>query len=193
MNSKATALVVGPGLGRDPEARRFIARLLRETTCPLVLDADAIGVLEGRPDVVRSCPQPVVLTPHPGELAELLGQDVDAIQSDRQKFAMMAAEQTGAVVVLKGAGTMIAQEGQATWLNLNGNPGMACGGSGDVLAGLLGGLLAQGIPPVAAACAAVWLHGMAGDMAALQHTQAAMNARDIAVALPGAFKRVAVR
>lgn len=193
MNSKATALVVGPGLGRDPEARRFIARLLRETTCPLVLDADAIGVLEGRPDVVRSCSQPVVLTPHPGELAELLGQDVDAIQSDRQKFAMMAAEQTGAVVVLKGAGTMIAQEGQATWLNLNGNPGMACGGSGDVLAGLLGGLLAQGIPPVAAACAAVWLHGMAGDMAALQHTQAAMNARDIAVALPGAFKRVAVR
>lgn len=189
----ANALLAGPGLGRDPEARRLVARLLRETPGPLVLDADAIAVLEGKPEVVKNCPQPVVLTPHPGELAQLLETGVDAIQKDRRAAAREAAERTGAVVVLKGAGTLVAQPGQPVWLNLNGNPGMACGGSGDVLAGLLAGLLAQKIAPVDAACAAVWLHGMAGDIAVLEKTQAAMTAGDIAQALPAAFRQITPR
>lgn len=189
----ASAVVVGPGLGRDPEARRLVARLLRETPVPLVLDADAIGLLAGRPEVVRSCPQPVVMTPHPGELAELMGVDVAEIKQDRLGHAVQAAEQTGAVVVLKGAGTWVVQAGQPAWLNLTGNPGLACGGSGDVLAGLLGGLLAQGIPADQAARAAVWLHGVAGDIAALRLTQAAMNASDLAAALPTAFRQVTAR
>ena len=189
----ADALLAGPGLGRDPEARRLVARLLRETPGPLVLDADAIAVLEGKPEVVKNCPQPVVLTPHPGELAQLLGTDVEHIQKDRRAAVSEAAERTGAVVVLKGAGTLVAQPGQPAWINLNGNPGMACGGSGDVLAGLLAGLLAQKIIPLDAACAAVWLHGMAGDIAALKMTQAAMTAGDIARALPDAFRQVVPR
>ena len=183
----ADSILAGPGLGRDPEARRLVARLLREAPCPLVLDADAIAVLEGKPEVVKNCPQPVILTPHPGELAQLLGTDVAGIQKDRLAAAEEAAERTGAVVVLKGAGTLVAKAGQAAWINLNGNPGMACGGSGDVLAGLVSGLLAQRIVPIEAACAAVWLHGTAGDLAAWRHTQAAMKAGDIAEALPAAF------
>ena len=187
------SIMAGPGLGRDPEARRLVARLLRETPCPLVLDADALAVLEGKPEAIRPCAQPVVLTPHPGELAALLGTDVAAIQQDRLGAVREAAERTGAIVVLKGAGTLVAQTGQPTWINLTGNPGMACGGSGDVLAGLLAGLLAQKIDPFQAACAAVWLHGTAGDIAALQKTQAAMKAGDIARALPDAFRQVCLR
>ena len=189
----ATAILAGPGLGRDPEARRLVARLLLETPCPLVLDADAIAVLEGKPEVVKKCTQPVILTPHPGELALLLGTDVDAIQKDRLAAVREAAVRTGAIVILKGAGTLVAQAGHPTWINLSGNPGMACGGSGDVLAGLLVGLLAQKIPPYEAAHAAVWLHAAAGDYAAIHYTQAAMKADDIAQALPEAFRQVSIR
>ena len=187
------AILLGPGLGRDPEARRLVARLLRETPCPLVLDADALAVLAGKPEAIRPCAQPVLLTPHPGELALLLGTDAAGIQRDRLAAAREAAERTGAIVVLKGAGTLVAKAGQAAWINLNGNPGMACGGSGDVLAGLLAGLLAQNIDPFEAACAAVWLHGTAGDLAALRKTQAAMKAGDLVRALPAAFRRAVIR
>lgn len=187
------AMLAGPGLGRDPEARRLVARLLHETPCPLVLDADAIAVLAGKPEAIRQCAQPVVLTPHPGELGLLLGKPVAEIQTDRLEAVREAAERTGAIVVLKGAGTLVAQTGQAAWINLNGNPGMACGGSGDVLAGLLVGLLAQKTAPFAAAGAAVWLHGAAGDIAALRKTQAAMKAGDIAAALPDAFRQICLR
>ena len=189
----AEAALIGPGLGRDPEARRLVAKLLHEAPGPLVLDADAIAVLAGKPEVVKSCAHPVVLTPHPGELGLLLGRDAASIQQDRLGAVREAAERTGAVVVLKGAGTLVAQAGQPTWINLNGNPGMACGGSGDVLAGLLVGLLAQKISPLAAACAATWLHGAAGDVAALRTTQIAMKAGDVVQALPTAFRMVTVR
>lgn len=189
----ADSILIGPGLGRDPEARRLVAKLLHETTCPLVIDADAIAVLAGKPEAMRSCTQPVILTPHPGELALLLGTDAARIQQDRGAAVRDAAERTGAIVVLKGAGTLVAQTGKSLWINLNGNPGMACGGSGDVLGGLLAGLLAQKIPPFEAACAAVWLHGTAGDIAALRVTRAALRAGDIVLALPEAFRRVSVR
>ena len=185
------SILLGPGLGRKPEVRRLVERLLRETTCPLVLDADAIAVLASTPEAIRHCTAPVVLTPHPGELALLLGTDAATVQQDRVAAAREAVERTGALVVLKGAGTLVVQTGQPHWINLNGNQGMACGGSGDVLAGLLAGLLAQGIAPLDAACAAVWLHGTAGDIAALRNTQFAMKAGDIADALPIAFHMVA--
>lgn len=185
------AILLGPGLGRDPEARRLVARLLHEAPCPLVLDADAIAVLAGKPEAIRACSRPVVLTPHPGELAMLLGVEVPVIQQDRLAAVREAAERTGAIVVLKGAGTLVAKVGSPAWINLNGNPGMACGGSGDVLAGLLAGLLAQGIDPLGAAVAAVWLHGASGDVAALRKGQIAMKAGDLAEALPAAFNQVA--
>lgn len=189
----ADAVLAGPGLGRGPDVAALVDYLLRKTPAPLLLDADAINALAGRPEAVRACKQPVVMTPHPGELARLLGTDVATIQGDRLAAAREAAERTGAIVVLKGAGTLIAQTGHPTWINLTGNPGMACGGVGDVLAGLLAGLLAQGLPPFDAACAAVWLHGNAGDYAALRRTQSAMRASDVAAALPDAFRYVSLR
>ena len=189
----ADSIMAGPGLGRDPEARRLVARLLHETSAPLVLDADAIALLEGKPEAVRPCAQPVVLTPHPGEMALLLGKTVAEIQRDRPAAAREAAERTGAIIVLKGAGTLVAKAGQTLWINLNGNPGMASGGSGDVLAGLLAGLLAQKMDPFAAACAAAWLHGAAGDIAAWRKTQTAMKAGDIVDALPDAFRQACLR
>jgi len=187
------AILLGPGLGRTPEARRLVARLLHETPCPLVLDADGISVLEGKAEAIQACKQPVILTPHPGELSLLLGIPIADIQADRLSAVREAAQRTGAIVVLKGAGTLVAKEGTPTFLNLNGNPGMACGGSGDVLAGLLVGLLAQGMEPIAAAQAAVWIHGAAGDVAALRMTQPAMKAGDIADALPEAFRQLTIR
>lgn len=189
----ASAILVGPGLTRDPEARRLVARLLLETSAPLVLDADAIAVLEGKPEVVKKCAQPVILTPHPGELAMLLGTDAATIQQDRLAAVRTAVERTGATVILKGAGTLVAQPDGPVWINLNGNPGMATGGTGDVLGGLLTGLLAQKIPPLEAACLAVWLHGVAGDIAAVRYTQTAMKASDIAAALPEAFRQITIR
>ena len=189
----ASAVLAGPGLGRGPEVAALVDYLLRNAPAPLLLDADAINALAGRPEAVRACKQPVVLTPHPAELARLLGTDVAAVQADRLSAAREAAERTGAIVVLKGAGTLIAQAGHPTWINLTGNPGMACGGCGDVLAGLLVGLLAQRLPPFDAACAAAWLHGNAGDYAALRHTQASMRAGDVAAALPASFRYVSLR
>jgi len=187
------AILLGPGLGRTPEARRLVARLLRETPCPLVLDADGIAVLEGKPEAIQACEQPVILTPHPGELALLMGIKISDIQADRLVAVREAANRTGAIVVLKGAGTLVARAGEATRLNLNGSPGMACGGSGDVLAGLLVGLLAQGVEPFVAAQSAVWIHGTAGDAAAFRMTQAAMKAGDIVEALPTAFRHLSPR
>jgi len=150
-------------------------------------------VLEGKPEVVKKCAQPVILTPHPGELAMLLGTDAATIQQDRLAAVRTAVERTGATVILKGAGTLVAQPDGPVWINLNGNPGMATGGTGDVLGGLLTGLLAQKIPPLEAACLAVWLHGVAGDIAAVRYTQTAMKASDIAAALPEAFRQITIR
>lgn len=182
------AILLGPGLGRTPEARRVVLRLLNEAQCPLILDADAITVLAGHPEIIKTCRQPVVLTPHPGELAALLGMTVEDVQRDRFMVAEAAAEQTGAIVVLKGAGTLIAQTGRPTACNLNGNPGMACGGSGDVLGGLMCGWMARLDEAFDAAGLAVWLHGRAGDLAALQLSPHAMNAGDVIDHISAALK-----
>jgi ADP-dependent NAD(P)H-hydrate dehydratase / NAD(P)H-hydrate epimerase len=190
---KVDSILAGPGLGCDAEARRLVARLLRETPVPLVLDADAISAFAGKPEALRECAQTVVITPHPGEMAALLGTDVASIQQNRLLAVREAAQRSGAIVVLKGAGTLVARHGGPAWMNLNGNPGMACGGCGDVLAGLLAGLLAQRIDPFDAACAAVWLHGAAGDVAALRKTQVAMGAGDVAQAIPAAFAQLGVK
>ncbi|MBN1558539.1 MAG: bifunctional ADP-dependent NAD(P)H-hydrate dehydratase/NAD(P)H-hydrate epimerase, partial [Lentisphaerae bacterium] len=109
------------------------------------------------------------------------------VQADRFGTARQAAEQTGAVIVLKGAGTVVTEPGGPPWVNLTGNPGMACGGMGDVLSGLLGGLLARGLAPLEAARLAVYLHGRAADLAARRASQESLTAGDVASALPGAF------
>lgn len=187
------AVLIGPGLSCCDASRDLVEFLLRECPCPLVLDADAITVWAGRAGELARCPVPVVLTPHPGEMGRLLGCASQAVQQDRLACVKAAATQTQAVVVLKGAGTLVAQAGKPVQLNATGNPGMATGGSGDVLAGLLAGLLGQRLEPYDAARLAVFLHGLAGDQAAWRHTQQALKALDLVEELPGAFREVLAR
>ena len=170
---KVTAVCAGPGLGHHPE---FIEFLLKTCPVPLVLDADALSV---SPETIATAKCPVVLTPHPGEFASLFEMKTTQVQADRWGAAREAAERTGKIVVLKGARTIVAAPSEKLAINSTGNPGMAKGGSGDVLAGLLAGRLAQGIEPFQATKTAVWLHGKAGDLAAAKNTEAAMTATDL--------------
>ena len=186
---KWTSILVGPGMGRTAVPREQVLHLLETSTVPLVLDADAIV----DPTAIAAAKCPVILTPHPGEFAALFGLKVEDVQEDRLGMATMAAAKLGCVVVLKGAGTVVAAPGRPLAINLTGNPGMASGGSGDVLAGMIAGLAGQGIPPFEAACAAVWLHGRAGDLAAAEKSQASLIAPDLIEKLPEAFRAVSCR
>lgn len=188
-----TAILAGPGMGRTATTSEQVLHLLDIATVPLVLDADAIAVLANHIDALAAAKCPIILTPHPGEFALLFGLKADEVQEDRLGMARMAADKLGATIVLKGAGTVVAAPGVPLAVNLTGNPGMATGGSGDVLAGIITGLAAQGIPPFGAACAAVWLHGRAGDLAAAEKSQAALIATDLIEKLPDAFRDLSCR
>jgi hydroxyethylthiazole kinase-like uncharacterized protein yjeF len=187
------AVLMGPGMTAEPSTRLILDKALASGCGCLVLDADALSVIAGQMDLTRRCTVPLALTPHPGEMARMMRTTAEEIQSDRFGFTRRAAELTRGVVVLKGAGTVVGEREGPLRVNLTGNPGMARGGSGDVLAGLLCGLAAQGIYLGAAAAAAVYLHGRAGDLAARHGTQAGMAAMDIVRCLPEAFRDVTFR
>ncbi len=170
------AVLIGPGLGRSDESRTIVENLIEACDVPLLLDADALSV---SPEMIATATCSVVLTPHPGEFATLFDTTAEKVQADRWATARDAAERTGNIVVLKGARTIVAAPSEKLAINSTGNPGMAKGGSGDVLAGLLAGLLAQGIDPLQATKTAVWLHGKAGDLAAAEKTESAMTATDL--------------
>lgn len=176
-----TACLIGPGLGRSDAVLELVqAALQNQNHVPIVLDADGINALEGHIDVLRGATCPVVLTPHDGEFARLGG---DLKTQNRLDAAQALSQQTGAVVVLKGHRTVIA-DGADRYVNLTGNPGMATGGSGDVLAGMLASFLGQGLPAVDAARAAVCLHGAAGDLCAQEIGQYGMTPTDLIAAIP---------
>ena len=163
------ALVVGPGLGFSPPARALVTELLPRLAPPCVLDADALTLLAesaGGLAELRSAAGPRVLTPHPGEAARLLGVDTASVQAGRYASVEALAARSGQVVVLKGEGTLVAQAGRGLCVCTHGTPAMGTGGTGDVLAGLIGALLASGIPAFEAACAGVLLHALAGERAA---------------------------
>jgi NAD(P)H-hydrate epimerase len=186
--ARCTALAVGPGLGVEGQTRTAIRRLAREATLPLLLDADGVNAFAGEPEALRERRAPTVLTPHPGELARLLAIPTAAVVADRVAAARTAAERSGAVVALKGQLTAVASPDGLVSLNPTGNPAMASGGSGDVLTGLLGALLAQGLDPFDATCLAVYLHGLAGDLAAERLQVEALAASDLLLELPAALR-----
>ena len=175
----ADACLLGPGLGRSTGVEALVLALIRRCRCPLVLDADGINAAAGHIDVLRGAACPVILTPHEGEFRRL----TQAPETDRITGAMAIARETGAVVLRKGHETVIT-DGHKTYVNRTGNAGMATGGSGDVLAGILAALLGQGVPPLEAAAAAAWLHGTAGDLAAGRLGQYAMGPLDLLETLP---------
>lgn len=176
----ASALVVGPGLGAGDRPRHLVRTALRRATVPVVLDADGLNAL-GR---LRSPPTdaPLVITPHPGEAGRLLGWTAARVQQDRRAAVAALAECSGGTAVLKGAGTLVC-DGRRLFECAAGNPGMATGGSGDVLAGLIGALVAQGMAPFDAAALGVDAHGRAGDLVAGRLSQTGMMAEDLPDAL----------
>jgi len=157
------ALVLGPGLGRHAGAREAVLGILDRCPVPACLDADGLFALGPQPERLRGS-SGLVLTPHPGEAAQLLASDAASVQADRVGCARALAERSRAVVVLKGARSLIAAPGGELWINPTGGPGLGSGGTGDVLAGLIGGLLAQGLAPLDAARLGAYLHGLAGDL-----------------------------
>lgn len=186
--SNHDALLIGPGLGRQPETGRLLHELLRRCSRQaLVLDADALYHLAQAP---RSFAQPVILTPHPGEMGFLLQSSTAEVQADRVSAVRQATVEYQAVSLLKGARSLIANPDGQLAFNPNGNPGMARGGMGDLLAGLCGGLLAQGQTPYAAACLASAWHGMAGDLAAKHLPLTALTLEALCAHLPVAWQQL---
>ena len=153
------------------------------------MDADGINAVARNIDVLKAAQAPVILTPHPGEMARLLETTVAEVQANRLTYAKLFAEQYGVIVVLKGTGTITAAPDGRTFWNPTGNPGMAKGGSGDVLAGMIGSFLAQGADPVIAAAAGAYLHGLAGDECARKLSQRGMLPSDMIDALPVLFSK----
>jgi len=187
------AVVLGPGLGQEGGARAFVRDFVRRCPAPLLVDADGLNALAATPkekaatDALRRTP-PTVVTPHPGEMARLVGSSTSEVQRRRLETARAFAMETGAVVVLKGQRTLVARPDGRAAVNPTGNPGMATGGTGDVLSGIAGALLARGCDAWTAATAGVYLHGLAGDEAAARTGQEAMVAGDLVDHLPDAFR-----
>jgi NAD(P)H-hydrate epimerase len=178
----ADAVVAGPGLGATPATRSLVAAILAASRGSVVLDADALNVLAPLRRPLRGPRAGLVLTPHPGEAARLLGTSARTVQADRPAALAELCRRSGAVVVLKGAGTLVG-DGVRCFTNRTGNAGMATAGAGDVLAGLLGALLAQGMPPFDAACLAAHVHGKAGDLVASRLSQRGLVASDLPLAI----------
>ena len=180
-------IALGPGVGRAPETQDAMRRLVAELPLPVVVDADALNALASDVSVLSVACGRRLLTPHAGEMARLLGHD-DArrVQADRAGVATEFARRYGVVLALKGAGTVVT-EGERLFINPSGNPGMATGGTGDVLTGLAAGLLCQGLEPFSALQLAVFVHGLAGDLAATAKGELSMTAEDVLDYAPQAF------
>jgi len=183
------AVVCGPGLGQASATRELIRHVVRQCTAPLVLDADGLNAVAGT-SVLRDRPGPTVITPHPGEMARLSGGDTVRVQADRLGAARAFARAERVVVVLKGARTVIASPVGATAICPTGNPGMASGGTGDVLAGVIGALLAQGLAAYDAAALGVFAHGAAGDAVAARQGEVGLLASDLLAELPATLERL---
>lgn len=177
------AVLVGPGLGQSEGTLAVVRVVLEKAECPVVVDADGINVLSAHRDLLRGRKSPTILTPHDGEFARLGG----VIGEDRMAAAAALAEELGCVVLLKGHKTCIT-DGVNGYINPTGNPGMAVGGSGDVLAGVITALLGAGLPPLEAAACGAWLHGAAGDRCAAELGQYGMLPTDMLSALPRLMK-----
>lgn len=166
MCEKSSAVVIGCGLSVCDDTKNLVQSVITNCEKPLVIDADALNCICNKPEILKNLKAPAIITPHPGEMARLLHSTPKTVNSNRENTAIDFAKKFGVVTVLKGAGTIIASPDGEVYINHTGNSGMATGGSGDVLSGIIGSLLAQGAAPINAAAAGVFLHGTIGDLAA---------------------------
>lgn len=185
-------VVVGPGLGQERPTQALVRRIISDIDKPMVIDADGLNALVGHLDLLRNTQYPIrntILTPHPGEMARLLKISVDKVQKNREDVTQRFARDYKTTVVLKGHNTVVADYRGNSHVNKTGNPGMATAGSGDVLSGMIAAFLGQGLDAFEAAKYVVYLHGLAGDLAAKEKTQISLIASDIIDKIPEAIKK----
>ena len=182
------AVAIGPGLSQHAQTKQLIHHLLPKIAKPLVLDADGLNALAEDLATLRKLPLPIILTPHPGEMGRLARLSADEVQSDRERLAREFAKKYRVVVALKGHATVVASFDGTVYVNDTGNPGMASGGCGDVLTGMIAGLLGQKLSLFDAARLGVYLHGLAGDLAAAEQGEIGLLASDLADRIPQAIR-----
>ena len=187
-SKKVSAVAIGPGLSVSGDTIELVRKLLIKLQKPTIIDADAINTLMGDAEFLKQIKHQIILTPHPAEFGRLIDRETVEVQSDRIGMAESFAKKYGHVLVLKGAHTLVAGPKEGVFMNLTGNSGMATAGSGDALTGIIGAMLAAGMPSLPAALAGVNIHGTAGDIAAKKKTERSLTASDIINALPSAFQ-----
>lgn len=190
LSDKKSALAIGPGISTGEETRDFLYKIIENSPVPMVIDADGLTLIAENPNIVKKASSPVVLTPHPGEMSRLAGITTEDVQKDRINVALSFSTKYNVYLVLKGARSLIATPEGNLYINTTGNAGMANGGMGDVLTGIIGGLLAQSIDPTQACMLGVYAHGLAGDLAVRDSAEAGLIATDVARALPRALKLI---
>ena len=188
-NFKADAIAIGPGLGVTKQTKKLLLSLI-PSPAPLIIDADALNVISKDLSLLKKAKAKVVLTPHPGEMSRLIKRSVEYVQKNRASIAKEVAQRLRCMVVLKGYKTVIAHPSGRTFTNPTGNPGMASGGVGDVLTGMIAGFAAQQIAPWEASILAVYLHGLAGDLTAKEKDHYGMIASDLVEKIPYAIRKI---
>lgn len=185
---KFNALAIGPGLSLHPQTQKLVLKIITHCLIPLVIDADGLNSLSSNVSLLKKTKTPKILTPHPGEMARLMQCKKEYIEKNRTKCAQDFAKRYNCVLLLKGHRTVVAHPAKKIYINKTGNPGMATAGSGDVLTGMIAGLLAQGLSSFEAAKYGAYLHGKAGDIVSKRKTRVAMIASDIIEFIPQAIK-----
>lgn len=184
------AVAIGPGLTQHKQVKKLILNLLGKLKIPTVLDADALNIVADKLSILKKAKAPLILTPHPGEMSKLIKVKTKNIQNNRKKVASEFAKKHNVTIVLKGHNTVIANAKGKVHINKTGNPGMATAGSGDVLTGIIGSFLAQGMSPFKAAKIGTYIHGLAGDLAAKEIGEISLVAGDILKKVPQAIKKI---
>lgn len=187
---KSSAVVIGCGLSVCDDTKNLVQSVITNCEKPLVIDADALNCICNKPEILKNLKAPAIITPHPGEMARLLHSTPKTVNLNRENTAIDFAKKFGVVTVLKGAGTIIASPDGEVYINHTGNSGMATGGSGDILSGIIGSLLAQGASPINAAAAGVFLHGTIGDLAAEKLGKISMLPTDMIDMIPTAYLKL---
>jgi len=178
-SERVDSAAIGPGISQTEETEGLVRKLIQNLDIPIVLDADGINCVAAEPGILKKAKSPLVITPHPGEMSRLIRKESAYIQKNRKKVAKEVAKRYGATVVLKGKNTIVASRKGDVYVNKTGNPGMASGGVGDVLTGMIASLIGQGFSPFNAAKCGVYIHGLAGDLAAKEKGEVSLHAQDV--------------
>lgn len=181
------SLALGPGMGLDQDRVQLVSQIIKNSSCPIVIDADGLNCLAQDMDILKDKKAPIIITPHPGEMSRLLNVDIKDIEKKREYYAQNLADKYNIIVLLKGHKTLVASAEDEIYINHSGNPGMATAGSGDVLTGIIASLLGQGLSPFNSAKLGAYVHGLAGDIAKSKIGEYSMIASDILENIPYAI------